>query len=348
MGDIATHIEGEVDGLQVRRYILKNPHGHQVHLSELGACLLNVEWMTENENLTPLLLSYASFEQRLKDTFYIGSTVGRFGNRIAHGKFTLDGKEYSLATNNDPGGIPCHLHGGVDGFNRRVWSGEAFETAHSQGVTFTLTSPDGDENYPGNLTVAVTYEFNDDNELIWSATATTDQATPVNIINHAYWNLSGGADKDVHDHILQIHADQFLPRDEGMIPTGEIATVTDTPMDFTSPRRIGDDVDSDYEPIALAQGYDHCWVLHQESHTSTPQLAATLRHPRTGRSVEILTDQPGIQCYTGNFLDKPFARRAGIAMETQSFPDAPNHPNFPNSILRPGETYSHKIIWRLA
>lgn len=345
MPTLSSDIHGKVDGQTVRIFTLKNESGLQAQISELGAHLTSVT--LDDQELT---IGHDSFERWLNNSaHYLGASCGRFGNRIAHGEFTLDGMTYSLDTNNAPAGIPCHLHGGHRGFHTRIWHGEPLDEPGRQGVRLTLHSPDKDEGYPGNLDVTVTFWLNANNELSWHAEASTDQPTPVNIINHSYWNLSGDLNSPVTDHQIQIHADYFLPTNAGMIPTGEIRSVTDTPMDFTRPQKIGKCIDSDYEPIKIAGGYDHCYLL-RDHHELMPELhtAAIVHQPGTGRTLEVLTNQPGVQFYTGNYLSGSLTYRSGLCLETEGFPDAPNHPNFPSCILHPGETYRHDLVWRLS
>lgn len=340
-----SELHGEISGKPVSIYTLRNTGGMQVKVSELGAQITSV--MLDEQELT---IGYDSFEAwRNNSEFYLGATCGRFGNRIAKGKFKIGNLPYQLTTNNEPAGILCHLHGGVNGFHTQIWKGQALEKENAQGVRFSLRSPDGDEGYPGNLDVSVTYWLNDNNELSWHAEATTDQPTIINLINHTYWNLSGSLDSPITDHLIQIHADYFLPTDAGMIPTGEIRSVTDTPMDFTRPQLISKKMDRDYEPLELAGGYDHCWVLrdHHDGNTSM-NTAAIVHHPGTGRSLEVITNQPGLQFYTGNYLSTPFTRYSGLCLETEGFPDAPNHSNFPSSTLLPNEIYKHELIWRFS
>lgn len=341
----SSDIHGEVDGRAVRIFTLKAKSGLQAQISELGAHLASV--MLDDQELT---IGHKSFEGWKNNSgLYLGATCGRFGNRIAHGEFNLNGVTYRLDTNNAPAGIPCHLHGGPSGFHTGLWHGELLHETDRQGVRLSLHSSDGDEGYPGNLDVTVTYWLNENNELSWHAEATTDQPTPVNIINHTYWNLSGDLNSPITDHQIQIHADYFLPTNTGMIPTGEIQSVADTPMDFTRPQRIGKGIDADYEPIEIAGGYDHCYVL-RDHHELMPELhtAAIVHQPVTGRTLELLTNQAGLQFYTGNYLTEPFTHRSGLCLETGGFPDAPNHPNFPTCILQSGETYRHDLVWRLS
>ncbi|MCP5535692.1 MAG: galactose mutarotase [Akkermansiaceae bacterium] len=343
-------IHGELNGQAARIFTLRSASGLQAKISELGAHLTSVIWTNGDGSQQELTIGHDSFEGWANNSAaYLGASVGRFGNRIAHGAFSIGHTRYPLATNNDPAGIPCHLHGGPEGFHTKIWQGELLTEENRHGVRLKLTSPDGEEGYPGNLDVTVTYWLSDDNELGWHAEATTDKPTPVNLVNHTYWNLSGHLDSPVTDHQIQIHADYFLPTNAGMIPTGEIRSVTDTPMDFTRPQLIGKGIDADYEPIRLAGGYDHCWVLrsyHDDNSESHP--AAVVHHPGSGRTLEVLTNQPGVQFYTGNFLSAPFHHRSGLCLETEGFPDAPNHPQFPSAILHPGETYKHDLIWRFA
>jgi aldose 1-epimerase len=279
---------------------------------------------------------------------YFGATVGRFGNRICDGRFTLDGREYALAKNNSPGGIGCALHGGVVGFDKRDWAMDPVVGAagEDQSLTLRLVSQDGDEGYPGTLTVAVTYTLPwASNEVRISYVATVEgSATPVNLTNHSYFNL-GGRDEPITGHVAQLHASHYLPVNAGLIPTGEIAAVEGTPFDFRTPKRISAGIDADHEQIRLGKGYDHCWVL--DGPAGTLRRVATVTADN-GRKVECWTTEPGVQFYTGNFLDGScgFKHRTGFCLETQHFPDSPNKPNFPSTILRPGETYKTETRYR--
>jgi aldose 1-epimerase len=337
------------DGREVKIFTLTNRNNIKVRVTEFGAILVSTEVPDIHGNLADLNHGYDTLEGWLHDTAYFGATVGRFGNRIANGSFSLDEKTYTLAKNNAPANIPCHLHGGNRGFNKVLWTG----TQTGNRVDFHYLSPDGEEGYPGNLSVKVSYTLTDDNELIWQANATTDATTIVNIVQHSYWNLSGDPTTLIYDHELQLFADQILPTTPGMIPTGAIAPVADTAMDFTQPRAIGDRIDAADPNIILGQGYDHCWVLRPASDaTSAVRLAARVKDPKSGRVMAISTDQPGVHFYSGNFLDGSslgknsvaYARRSGLCLETENFPDSPNHSHFPSSTLRPGETYSHTLI----
>lgn len=338
------------DGREAKIFTIKNSNGMVAKITEYGAILVSLEVPDKDGNAKDVTHGYDTLDGWLTNTSYFGATVGRYGNRIAGGKFTLDGEEYALVTNNDPGGVPCHLHGGTVGFDKVLWTGKEIPG----GVELTYTSKDGEEGYPGNLQCTVTYTLNDDNELTWKATATTDKATPINVVQHAYWNLSGDPTTSINDHVLMLAADHFLPTDPGLIPTGRFEPVAGTPMDFTSPTAIGERVDEPVIPLQLAGGYDHCWVL-RDNPDGGVRLAAKLTDPKSGRSMEVHTDQPGIQFYGGNFLDGTVAGKGGVkyqkrtalCLETELFPDSPNKEDveaFPTSILRPGETYTHTMV----
>jgi aldose 1-epimerase len=339
------------EGREVKIFTLTNKNGLRARVTEYGAILVSMETPDRDGKLADLTHGYDTLEGWLTNTSYFGSSVGRFGNRIADGKFTLDGKEYTLATNNDPGGIPCHLHGGVQGFDKVLWTGKA---AGENSVAFTYVSKDGEEGYPGTLTTKVTYTLTDDNELKWEAEATTDAPTVLNLVHHSYWNLSGDPKTTINDHELMLAADHYLPTNIGLIPTGEIAPVLGTPMDFTAATGIGERrVGAEFEALKFGGGYDHAWVLRKGEGV---RLAARLKDPKSGRVMEISTDQPAIQFYGGNFLDGKavgkngvaYAYRTALCLETENFPDSPNQPSFPSSVLRPGETYKHVMIHKFS
>ncbi len=339
------------DGREVKIYTLTNASGMEAKVTEYGAILVSLKVPDKSGELADVTHGYDTLEGWLGNTSYFGSTVGRFGNRIAHGKFTLDGKEYTLVTNNDPGGIPCALHGGTKGFDKVLWSGESFETDGARGVKLTYVSADGEEGYPGELTVAVTYTLTDANELIWEASATTTAPTVLNVVHHSYWNLSGDPTTSINDHELLLYADHYLPTDAGLIPTGAPAPVAGTPMDFTKATAIGERVDADFEALKLGGGYDHAWVLNGTADGELSK-AATVRDPESGRVMTISTNQPAVQFYGGNFLDGTATGKDGVAyqhrtalcLETENWPDAPNNPEAPSAVLRPGETYNHKMV----
>ena len=342
------------DGQPIEIFTLTNNSGTEAKITEYGAILVSLKVADRDGKLADITHGYDDLAGWLTNTSYFGASVGRFGNRIAHGKFTLDGKEYSLATNNDPGGIPCALHGGLKGFDKVLWSGKTISKDGSNGVELTYVSKDGEEDYPGELTAVVTYILTDDNELIWEAKATvTGKSTPLNIVHHSYWNLSNDQMSSINDHVLTLDADHYLPTDAGLIPTGKLDPVTGTPFDFTKPTAIGDRVGVENEALTLGGGYDHCWVLTKKDGL---RHAATLHDPKTGRTMDISTDQPGIQFYGGNFLDgtatgkngEKYPFRSACCLETQVYPDSPNQPDFPSSILKPGETYSHTMVHKFS
>lgn len=343
------------DGQPVEIFTLTNKNGTQAKITEYGAILVSLKVADRDGELADITHGYDDLAGWLTNTSYFGASVGRFGNRIADGKFTLDGKEYSLATNNDPGGIPCALHGGLKGFDKVLWKGEAFDTADATGVRLTYTSADGEEGYPGKLSVEITYTLNDDNELTWEAKATTDAPTVLNIVHHSYWNLSGDPETSINDHRLTLFAKDYLPTDAGLIPTGEPAPVAGTPMDFTKATAIGDRVDDEFEALKLGGGYDHAWVLSGEKDRDLTK-AARLHDPKSGRIMEISTNQPAVQFYGGNFLDGTakgkggvaYQKRTALCLEAENWPDAPNNPKAPTAVLRPGETYHHIMVHKFS
>lgn len=338
------------DGQEVKIFTLTNSNGLRAKVTEYGAILVSMETPDKSGKVADITHGYDTLAGWLTNKSYFGSTVGRFGNRIKDGKFTLEGKSYSLATNNDPGGIPCHLHGGIKGFDKVLWSGKV---TPDQEVELTYVSKDGEEGYPGTLTVKVTYSLTAENELKWEAKATTDAPTILNLVHHSYWNLSGDPKTPITDHILTLNAESFLPTDIGLIPTGKIAPVAGTPLDFTKPTVIGERIDADFEALKFGGGYDHAWVLPKAEGV---QLAARLEDPKTGRVMEVSANQPAIQFYSGNFLDGTetgkggvvYAKRTALCLETEGFPDAPNQPSFPSAVLRPGETYQHTMIHKFS
>jgi aldose 1-epimerase len=348
--DLETAVYGKLnDGREVNIFTLTNAKGLTARITEYGAILVSLEVPDRLGTKADVTLGCDTLAGWLTSTSYFGASVGRFGNRIARGKFTLDGKEYTLATNNSPGGIPCHLHGGLKGFDKVLWKGSPVRKAGARGVALTYTSKDGEEGYPGTLQVKITYWLTDANELVWEAEATTDKPTVINLAHHTYWNLSGDPTKPITDETLMLAADAYLPTDAGLIPTGVLAPVAGTPMDFRTPTTVGARINDAFEALKLGGGYDHCWVLRKGPGV---RLAAVVKDPSSGRTMEVLTDQPGVQFYSGNFLDGSAAGkrgvkyqfRTGLCLETEGFPDAPNHPDFPSAVLRPGETYHHTMV----
>jgi aldose 1-epimerase len=338
---------GHVDGKDVFLYRLINAHGVEVRVMSYGATIVSLRVPDRNAQSDEVVLGFDTLDGYLAPEPYFGAVVGRYGNRIAKGQFTLDGTTYRLATNNGPN----HLHGGVKGFDKVVWEAEPFDRDGRSGVVFTHLSPAGDEGYPGALDARVTYTLTQDNELIVEYSATTDKATPINLTQHSYFNLAGAGTGDILGHQLTLEADRFTPVDATLIPTGELAPVDGTPFDFRHPTAIGARIGADHAQLKYGNGYDHNWVLNG----SAGQLrhAAKLEDPRSGRTLDVSTTEPGVQFYTGNFLDgtltgrsgRVYKQRYGLCLETQHFPDSPNHPNFPSTILRPGERYQSKTVF---
>lgn len=348
----------ESDFDSIKLYSLKNKNGMQVGITNYGAIITSIIVPDRDGKMADIALGYNRVEDYINavDKPYFGSIVGRYGNRIAKGKFTIDGEEYTLATNN---GVN-HLHGGVIGFDKVVWDAKALSGDGYTGVELSYLAKDREEGYPGNLQIKVTYKLTDDNEILVQYHATTDKATPVNLTQHTYFNLAGEGNGTILDHQLHLNADHYTPVDEGLIPTGEIAAVKDTPFDFTTAhpqsKAIGRDIGQENEQLKFGLGYDHNFVLNKEGKQGQMTLAATVYEPTSGRFMETFTEEPGIQFYCGNFLDgrllgkagKPYIYRSGFVLETQHYPDSPNQKNFPSTILQPGETYSTKTIYRFS
>ncbi len=331
---------GTVEGKEVDLYTLKNARGMVVKITNYGGIIQTLTAPDRNGKFDDIVLGYDSLKQYVNNSPYFGAIIGRYGNRIAKGKFTLNGVEYQLPINNGANS----LHGGKKGFDKRVWKAKPFKTDQSVGLELTYLSKDGEEGYPGNLNVKVVYTLNNQNELKMEYWATTDKPTPVNLTNHSYFNFTG-CKSNIYGHKLWINADYFLPVDSTLIPTGEIRAVKDTPFDFTKPTEIGARINANDIQLKYGHGYDHNWVLNNWDGTLKKQIS--VYEPTTGRYMEIFTDQPGVQFYSGNFLDGSIKGKKGIVykhryalvLETQHFPDSPNHANFPNTILKPGETY---------
>jgi aldose 1-epimerase len=337
---------GRTAGTEVELYTLTNAHGVRVRIMTYGATIVSLEAPDRAGRVQNIVLGFDTLAPYLAGVPYFGATVGRYANRIAAGRFVLDGKTYQLARNNGPNS----LHGGTRGFDKRIWSAEPLPAAAGLGLRLTYVSAAGEEGYPGELTVHVTYRLQADDTLAIQYEARTTAATPINLANHSYFNLSGDPHTPVLGHTLTIAAARYTPVDATLIPTGELRPVAGTPFDFRAPHAIGSRIDAADDQLRLGHGYDHNWVLDDAGH-GVPVRAAVLSDPVSGRTLEIRTTQPGLQFYSGNFLDgKPagsgsvFAYRTGLCLETQHFPDSPNHPAFPGTILRPGETYSEKTV----
>ncbi len=338
------------DDTAVDIYTLTNSNGIEARITNYGGIVVSLKVPDRDGKLDDVVLGYDTVDEYIEASPYFGSLIGRYGNRIAKGRFTLDGKEYTLATNNDEN----HLHGGLKGFDKVVWQARAMLADRGPGLSLSYTSADGEEGYPGNLAVKVVYLLTDNDELRIHYTATTDKPTPVNLTNHSYFNLAGQGNGDILSHKLMLKADRFLPVDKGLIPTGELQPVAATPFDFNKPTAIGARVEEEDEQIEFGGGYDHCWVL-SESEGQMP-LAARVLEPTTGRMMQVFTTEPGIQFYCGNFLDgsnvgkggKVYEHRYGFCLETQHFPDSPNQPDFPSVILKPGEKYETTTVYRFS
>ncbi len=337
---------GQSGETAVDLYTLTNAHGIEVRIMTYGAALVSVKTPDRDGRLQNIILGFDSLQPYLAGVPYFGATVGRFANRIAKGRFVLDGKPYALPVNDGPNS----LHGGPQGFDKRVWKAEPAPGEHVSAVQLTYVSAAGEAGYPGELSAQAVYRLTDDDQLVIEYSATTTAPTPVNLANHAYFNLSGDPASTILEHVLTINADSFTPVDETLIPTGELRLVAGTPFDFRRPQAIGSRIGADDEQLRLGHGYDHNWVLRQVTGHRL-RSAAVLSDPKSGRSVEVATTQPGLQFYSGNFLDgKPVAQatgfpyRAGLCLETQHFPDSPNQPAFPGTILHPGERYLEMTV----
>lgn len=341
---------GTKDGRPVILYTLKNSHGVEVRAMNYGGIIQAIRVPDRKGNFDDVVLGHDTAEGYMPNPPYLGAIVGRYANRIANGTFTLDGKTYNLPKNDGPN----TLHGGTTRtFDKVMWESQPLKDKN--GVQFEFLSKDGDEGFPGNLKMKVTYVLTDSNELVIDYEATTDKATPINVSQHSYFNLKGEGNGDILDHEVMLNADKFTPVDKNLIPTGELRPVKGTPFDFTKPTNIGSRIDENYEQLVLGHGYDHNFIINRKSGEGMT-LAARVYEPTTGRVLEVLTTQPAVQFYTGNFLDGTvtgkeghvYKRRFGFCLETQHYPDSPNHPDFPNTILKPGETFHQKTMFKFS
>lgn len=334
---------GNYDGKPVTEYTLKNSSGMQVSILNYGGTVTRIIVPDKNGNMGDVVLGFDSFDGYLqKNEPYFGALIGRFANRIANAKFSLDGRTYTLAANNNGNS----LHGGNKGFDKVLWTAQKLSDSS---LKLNYQSKDGEEGYPGNVDVEVIYTLSSDNSLKLDYTATTDKATPINLTNHSYFNLSAGKDSTILNHELQLNAEKYTPVNDKLIPTGEIAEVKNTPMDFKQPKTIGRDIEK------VKGGYDHNWVLDRNGNGL--EKAATLYEPNSGRFMEVFTTQPGIQFYSGNFLDgtlqytkkgQKYVQHGALCLETQHYPDSPNRPAFPNTILKPGEVYRQTTVYKFS
>jgi aldose 1-epimerase len=349
----ATRIETQpfgssAEGKPVSIFTLSREGAPTVRITNYGGIIVSIMAPDRAGKTADVIQGFSTLETYLTDRSFQGALVGRYGNRIAKGQFTLDGKTYTLARNNGEN----HLHGGTVGFNKKLWNASVVKTGSGESLELTYTSVDGEEGYPGTLKATVVYSLTADKGLEIRYAATTDKATVVNLTNHAYFNLAGEGSGDVLGQEIQIEADQFTPVDKTLIPTGELRNVKGTPFDLTKPVAIGAHIGDADEQIAFGGGYDHNFVVRGKS--DAPRLAARVTDPKSGRVLEVLTTEPGVQFYTGNFLDgslvgkagKPYAKRNAFCLETQHYPDSPNKPSFPSVVLKPGETYKQTTIYR--
>jgi aldose 1-epimerase len=337
-------------GEKVDSYKLTNQKGMEVNIITYGGIISSLKVPNKAGKSEEVVIGFNSLDQYMKANPYFGALIGRYGNRIAKGKFTLDGKEYSLAINNEPNA----LHGGPEGFHRVVWTAEEAKGGDSASLKLKYVSKDMEEGYPGNLTVFVTYTLHNDNSLDVLYEATTDKKTVVNLTQHSYFNLSSDFSKPILDHEITIDADKLVPVAATLIPTGKLTDVTNTPFDFRKPKAIGAAIEAKDEQLKNGLGYDHCWVLNNQG--KGERFAASAYEATSGRLLEVYTDQPGIQFYSGNFLDGTlpmrnggtYARRTGFCLETQHYPDSPNQKDFPTTVLNPGENYKTKTTFKFS
>lgn len=340
------------DGEAVNVYTLRNTHGVEARVINYGGIILSLKVPDRGGEFGDVVLGYDSLSGYIASSPYFGALIGRYGNRIRNARFTLDGQTYTLAANNGPN----HLHGGVKGFDKVVWDAEPFMRGDTVGITLRYTSPDGEEGYPGTLQSEVVYALTSENELVFDYLATTDKATPVNLTQHSYFNLAGDGARDILGHVVRLNADRFTPVESTLIPTGELRAVQGTPFDFRAPHAIGERIAQHDEQLRFGLGYDHNWVLNRNAAEAAPSLAAEVFEPTTGRVMQIFTTEPGLQFYSGNFLDGTltgkngvvYKHRYGFAMETQHFPDSPNQAAFPSTILRPAQQYRTRTIYKFS
>jgi aldose 1-epimerase len=347
-GDISEKPFGTADGKPVTLYTLRNQNGVEVSICNYGGLVISLKVPDRNGKLGDVVLGFDNIQDYIKSSPYFGALIGRYGNRIAKGKFTLDGHEYSLATNNGPNA----LHGGLKGFDKVVWEARTYDSDAGPALELTHISKDGDQGYPGDLSVKAVYTQTPDNALKLEYTATTDKDTVVNLTHHSYFNLAGKG--TVLNHVVMINADKFTPVDSTLIPTGELRPVEGTPFDFRTPTAIGARINEENEQLKFANGYDDNWVIND--YNGSVRLMARVYEPTTGRVLEVLSAEPGLQFYTGNFLDGTLKGKGGrvyqfrdaFCMEPQHFPDSPNEPSFPSVVLKPGDVYHNTIVYRFS
>jgi aldose 1-epimerase len=339
------------DGREVELYTLTNSNKVEIEITNYGGIVVSLKVPDRQGEMADVVLGYEDLANYERDKWHFGAIIGRYANRIAGGKFRLNGQEHTLARNNGPN----HLHGGVVGFEKVVWRARQDAIERGEALILNYVSEDGEEGYPGKLNIRVEYSLTDENEFQIKYFATTDKDTVVNLTNHSYFNLMGAAESDILLHQLQVNADRFTPVNENLIPTGELHPVSGTPFDFKQPETIGSRINQNVPQLKFGRGYDHNWVLNRGMDGGL-SLAATLYDPQSGRTMEVFTTEPGIQFYSGNFLDgsvrgkkgTTYGSRSGLCLETQHFPDSPNHADFPSTVLRAGQRYESKTIFRFS
>jgi aldose 1-epimerase len=344
---VKKEIFGTRNGKEVCLLTLTNKPGNVLRLTNYGAKINWIEVPDKNGKKANVTFGYDTFDETVKGDMSFGSVVGRYANRIAKGKFTLDGAAYNTPVNNGPN----TLHGGPAGWHSVVWNTEILKESKFPAVKFTYVSPDMEEGFPGKVNASITYTWTDNNEIVMDYTCTTDKKTIVNVTNHAYFNLHGAGKGDILDHVLTLKATAFTPVDSFMIPTGEMRPVAGTPFDFNTPHAIGERINDKYDQLILGRGYDHNFILDNKE-----KVNVTVYEPESGRMLEVITDQPGMQLYTGNFLDGsqighgglPYKFRSGLCLESGHYPDSPNHPEFPSTVLNPGDTFKSTTIYRFS
>lgn len=337
-------------GENVDLYTLRNTHGVEATITNYGGIVVSLKVPDRSGKFDDVVLGFNDLDSYLKPGPYFGALIGRYGNRIAKGRFTLNGTEYKLAVNNGEN----HLHGGIKGFDKVVWTGKEMKTKNGPALSLTYLSKDGEEGYPGNLTATVVYTLTNNNELKIDYSATTDKDTVTNLTHHSYFNLAGEGNGDILNTRVTINATRFVPTDAGSIPLGDLRKVSGTPFDFLTAHAIGERINQDDEQLKFGSGYDHTWVIN--GRMGVMRLAATAYEPTSGRVMQVWTTEPGMQFYSGNFLDgtltgkagKPYPKRSGFCFETQHYPDSPNQPSFPTTTLKKGATYKSTTIYRFS
>ena len=342
---------GKANGIACDLYTLTNSKGMSMSVTNYGGIVTALSIPDKNGTFSDVALGYNDVESYVKNNPYFGAIIGRYGNRIGNAVFTLDGVTYNLAANNGEN----NLHGGIKSFDKVVWNVKEKTAADAVGLELTYVSKDGEEGFPGTLRVTVVYWLTNANEFKIEYSAVTDKATIVNLTQHSYFNLTGEGSGDILNHEVMLNADRYTPVNENLIPTGDLASVKGTPLDFTLTQKVGERIDADFQQLKFGKGYDHNWVINQKS-PGKMSLAATVHEPKTGRFMEVFTTEPGVQLYTGNFLDgtaigksgKPYEFRNGLCLETQHFPDSPNKPEFPSVALKPGATYQTATTYKFS